>query len=351
MSACQGAQPYYGTTPVDQGQRAVQPPVSGVATPGSSWERVSPEQAGWSPEHLEEAKRRFHELGATGLVVVYKGRLLAAWGDVTTPVNCHSVRKSFMSALLGIYAHEKRLTLSKTLGELGIDDYTPLTATEKSATVYDLLKARSGVYLPAVMETPKMKATRPLRGSHAPGTFFYYNNWDFNALGTIFEQAAKRSIFSAFDEKIGRPIGMEHFRADRCRYASSKKTMHRGYRFFMSTLDRARFGLLYLREGRWGSKQIIPKAWVTESTRVHSKGSKGIGYGYLWWVSTGRWHLGARVRGKAYSARGNWGQKIIVLPDHQVVVAVSSSRKRGYPNAAGRKFKRVFSSIVRAMPR
>jgi len=98
------------------------------------------------------------------------------------------MRKSLLSGLYGIYEAEGKIDLSKTLGELGIRDYIRLTAVEKQATVADLLKARSGVYIPATGEADSMVANRPERGSHAPGTFWYYNNWDFNALGTIFDQ-------------------------------------------------------------------------------------------------------------------------------------------------------------------
>src|SRR5205807_954256 len=83
-----------------------------------------------------------------------------------------------------------QIQLSKTLADLGIDDRSPLTAVEKSATVSDLLKARSGVYHPALYETPGMATARPARGSYAPGVLGYYNNWDLNPVGTIFERAA-----------------------------------------------------------------------------------------------------------------------------------------------------------------
>ncbi len=66
----------------------------------------------------------------------------------------------------------QRQILSSTLGDLGIDDNAPsLTDIEKKATVVDLLKARSGVYHPALYETKGREAKRPKRGSHAPGTF------------------------------------------------------------------------------------------------------------------------------------------------------------------------------------
>ena len=88
------------------------------------------------------------------------------------------------------------------MGSLGIDDNAPsLSPTEKTATVADLLKARSGVYHAALYETPGMARLRPARGSHPPGTFWYYNNWDFNALGTIYERGTGAQIFTALQER------------------------------------------------------------------------------------------------------------------------------------------------------
>ena len=56
-----------------------------------------------------------------------------------------------------------------------------------------------------------MKKNRPARGSHAPGTFRYYNNWDFNVLGTIFEKRTGLKIGEAFYQRIAKPIGMQDF--------------------------------------------------------------------------------------------------------------------------------------------
>ncbi|MDH4271900.1 MAG: serine hydrolase, partial [Candidatus Aminicenantes bacterium] len=76
-----------------------------------------------------------------------------------------------------------------------------------SAAVSDLLKSRSGVYHEAAAESEDMVETRPTRGSHPHDTFFYYNNWDFNALGTIFEKVTGAKIFEAFKREIAEPIG------------------------------------------------------------------------------------------------------------------------------------------------
>ena len=111
-------------------------------------------------------------------------------GDPAQRVKLNSVRKSFLSALYGIHVRLGTLDLSKTLAELGIDDQPPLTPGERSATVRMVLQARSGVYHAYVGGLAEDRDAMPARGSHPSGTFWYYNNWDFNVLGTIFEQQA-----------------------------------------------------------------------------------------------------------------------------------------------------------------
>src|SRR5512139_3144007 len=157
------------------------------------------------------------------------------------------MRKSVMSALYGIYVAEGKIELSSTLKELGIDDLTPLTEAEKTATVKDLLSARSGVYIEAAGEAPSTKAVRPARGSHSPGTFWYYNNWDFNVLGAIFERLTKTNLFREFKERIADPIGMEDLRFEDTRYVSGADSVYPAYPFRLTARDLARMGLLFLR--------------------------------------------------------------------------------------------------------
>jgi hypothetical protein len=109
-------------------------------------------------------------------MVVYNGNVLLSKGDITRRFDCHSMRKSLISALYGIYSFQGKIDIHKTLKELGIDDTVKLTEQEQSATIQDLLKARSGVYIPALGEDQGMKDYRPARGSHPANTFFYYNN-------------------------------------------------------------------------------------------------------------------------------------------------------------------------------
>lgn len=285
--------------------------------PQKTWEQYkTPEEAGWSSEKLEQAKKLYDSLDAAAFMVVYDSKVLVSWGDVKRRYMCHSVRKSFLSALYGTHVDDGSIDLNKTLAELNIDDKSPLTETEKQATIRDLLKARSGVYHPAAYETQAMKAKRPKRGSHARNTFWYYNNWDFNALGTIFEQETGTDIFVDFKNRIADPLQMEDFRLiDGYHHLEAEYSIYPAYPFRMSARDMARFGLLFLREGKWNGKQIISKEWIEESTRSYSEtDDRGGGYGYLWWIS------GEFKELEMYSAYGVGTQIISVLPGANLVI-------------------------------
>jgi len=76
---------------------------------------------------------------------------------------------------------------------------------ERTATIRDLLMARSGVYHRAANEGDA-SALAPPRGSVKPGSYFLYNTWDFNALGTIHERETGRDFYKAFEGDIAHPI-------------------------------------------------------------------------------------------------------------------------------------------------
>lgn len=287
----------------------------------------TPSDAGWDAAKLEEAEDFFNSLDSAAVVIVYRGRVLSAWGSVYTEYVTHSARKSFMSALYGIFVHEGQIDLQKTMAELIIDDEPPLTEQEKTAKVIHLLQARSGVYHTAAAETEGMHAYKPPRGSYAPGTFWCYNNWDFNALSTIFIQETELDVFQSLIERITDEIGMEDFGIlDTQYYYQLDRSIHPAYHFQMSARDAARFGLLFLQNGRWDGRQIIPEEWVEESTRPWSDANDyipGTYYGYMWWVfpqgygeQYGWLYLNQY---ESYAALGAYGQVIQVIPDAELV--------------------------------
>ena len=230
------------TTPAPQPTAARLP----QTWPDAEWERITPEQAGWDAGALAAAQDYSREIGTASFAVVQHGRMVASWGDISRRLELHSVRKSLLSALIGIATAEGRINLDSTLASLGIDDASPsLTLAEKQATVRQLLQARSGVYHEALYETPGEVSKRPPRGSHEPGTFWYYNNWDFNVLGTIFERATGTTIFDAFAARIATPLSMQDYRVADGRYVRGEATsMHPAYPFHMSARDLARFGVV-----------------------------------------------------------------------------------------------------------
>ncbi|HEX3444595.1 MAG TPA: serine hydrolase [Chthoniobacterales bacterium] len=296
--------------------------------PGKSWQNVSSlERAGWSKERLAAAHAYADSdsIHTSAVMIVQGGRVVDQWGDFDKKIDCYSIRKSLLSALYGIYSAEGVIDVNQTLEQLGIDDSPdPLTKEEKQARIVDLLRARSGVYHPVDFETASMQKSRPARGSHAPGSFWYYNNWDFNVLGTIFEKKTGLKIGDAFYQRIAKPIGMEDFQPSDVFYFGGPLSIHPAYHFEITARDMARFGLLYLRHGRWSGKQIVPEAWIEKSSHasemVKSDGADHGGYEYLWWVDYGGVHFPEVSLPGIYSARGNGAHYIFIIPTLDMVI-------------------------------
>jgi len=148
--------------------------------------------------------------------VVLRGEAIVMhYGEIDVPMNLASARKSVVSLLFGIASDRGLIDLHETLGELGIDESRiPLTQIEKRATVEHLLQSRSGVYLQSGAETVENKEGRPGRGQFAPGDNYFYNNWDFNVLGAIFETKTGLSIGEAMDTWLAAPLGMQDFSSE-----------------------------------------------------------------------------------------------------------------------------------------
>ncbi len=309
--------------------------------------------SGWSPAGLAELREFSDSIGSAAVMIVTSGKTVDAWGDLSHRYRAHSIRKSFLSALCGIAIEEGSLELEATLESLDIDDRNPaLRSSERQATVMQLLQSRSGVYHPAASEERSARESRPPRGSHQPGTFWYYNNWDFNALGTIFEQASGRGIDEAFQDWIAGPIGMQDFRPEDFRYQlEPEHSIHPSYKFRISARDLARFGQLFLDEGRWGREQIVPADWVRLSTEVHSptgsKGSKS-GFGLMWWVAAeSAADLG--IPPGAFTASGSRGQRLTVLPDiDTVVVHLMDTDDRDGPRIGTSTYNEFLARLMRA---
>jgi CubicO group peptidase (beta-lactamase class C family) len=289
-----------------------------ISISAQAWQQyASPEDAGWSSDKIEEAWKYADEIGSAAFMLIHDGKIVATHGDVTRRFMCHSVRKSLLTSLYGIYVDAGKIDLDVTIKDLGIDDVHNLTDVEKSATIRHLLQARSGVYHPAAYETEAMKKIRPARESHKPGTFWYYNNWDFNTSCAILMQKSGKDFFEDFEEKLAIPLGMEDFRLDDTYYhLEAENSKFPAYPFRMSARDLARVGQLYLQKGMWNGKQLLSENWIAEATKTYSFNTRteGRGYAYMWWTGIyGKKHPN-------YSMQGVGNQSVIVFPKENVVM-------------------------------
>lgn len=323
--------------------------------PDSVWEIVNvAECAGWSSAGLDSVRTLLSSMSTTAMVAIVGGRKLMEYGDLTLVSYLASVRKSVLSMLYGIHVERGVIDLDETLAQLGIDDIGGLTDAEKQATVRHLLSARSGVYHQASNPGDNL-ADAPPRGSQLPGEYFLYSNWDFNALGTIFEQETGRNIYDALDEHLARPLGMRDFdRSIHRRTGDTTRSVHLAYHMHLSTRDMARIGYLMLRNGEWNGAQIVPEAWVGESTRLVTRRSETnpaglrdgvLGYGYLWWVFDDG-ELPVAYRG-AYTGLGAFGQQILVMPRLDLVVAHKTRPGEGR-RVSHDEFLEMIALLVRA---
>jgi len=288
--------------------------------PGSKWDSLAAGSR-WSSDSLRRIGAMVDSLGSGAVVVVDDGRVVAAWGDPSRKFPMTSVRKSLLHVLLGTEVASGALSLSATLEQLGIDDEPPLTPDERTARVEDLLASRSGVYHDAAYAMQSARDARPARGTARAGEQWFYNNWDFNVLGTIYEKISGKKIFSAFDERVAHPLGMEDYKASDGEYLFERGSRFPAYTFRMSARDLARVGLLYLRRGLWRDKQIVPGAWVDEGVRAKSEAGSGGSYGMLWWAErTGILVPGASVDPGTFAARGNGPHYMLVLPARRLVI-------------------------------
>jgi CubicO group peptidase (beta-lactamase class C family) len=298
---------------------------TGDHVPGDRWMQYTDvSQAGFDAEQLEAARTTWEGLPSSAFMVIADGAVVAAWGDVERRFMCHSVRKSFLTALYGIYWDRGEIELNKTLSDLGIDDEPdPLLETEQRARILDLLKARSGVFHPAAYAG--RTDSRP-RGSEGPGRYFAYNNWDFNTAATILMQETGDDVFEAFDEYFGTPLQMEDWRvSDGYYHYERDKSKYPAYPFRMSARDAARFGLLFARGGMWHDNRILSEHWVRRSSALYSIDSDVMGYGFMWWVM----REPRFTRHGMFAALGVGNQMIAALPKSDLVIVNRANTYEG----------------------
>jgi len=147
-----------------------------------------------------------------------------------------------------------------------------------------------------------------------PGKSFYYNSGASHVLSAIVQKATGKTSLEYAEERILKPLGIKDIS-----WGADRQGINSGSsRIFMKPEDLAKYGYLYLRNGRWDGKQLIPEKWIRESTGKQLDTPNGLagryGYGYQWWQNS----FGG------YSARGFGGQYLFVIPEYDMVVVFLS---------------------------
>lgn len=305
--------------------------------PDTTWDYIdNPFDLGWDIERLIDLQQFvLSNTSATGFLVIFNGKILVRYGDIEEISYIASCRKSVLSMLYGKYVDNGTIDLSKTIGDLEIDDNQGILEIEKHATIEHILTSRSCIF-----HQTNPDERLPVRGEKEPGTFFYYNNWDFNVAGYIFEKEIGKTIYEAIDEDLAKPIKMHDWDMDlqkREVFADFTQSKYLPYHMWFSTRDMARIGYLMLRHGNWDNKQIIPSDWIIKTTQVVTpvsdmklSGSKlekrpwsEWGYGYMWRIWDQDENIRTELKG-AYTATGSWGQFITVIPSTDLVVVLKT---------------------------
>jgi len=289
--------------------------------------------AGFDQQKLDELTKYIQKKSnTTGLVVLHQGKIAYQYGDLQKISYIASCRKSVLSMLYGKFVDNGEMDLNTTIGELGIDEADGLLPIEKTATIDHLITSRSGVHHVA-SNAGYDKKNFLKRGSVEPGTYYVYNNWDFNVAGHVLELYAKKSIYEEFESQLAIPLGFEDWNIENQKKSgNTSKSQYKAYHLYLSTRDMAKLGQLMLNEGQWNGKQLISKEWLTKTiTTVTPKETleerygpadpNGIqmSYGYMWWLID-QYQDKEAYQG-AYSAIGYGGQYITVFPKLELVIA------------------------------
>ncbi|MGI5161802.1 serine hydrolase domain-containing protein [Microbispora sp. CA-102843] len=259
-----------------------------TAYQGAEWRRINPIDAGFDRARLDKIALDAGKRGANCLVVIRHGRLVADWywngTDATTSQEVFSATKSYSSTLIGIAEAEGGLSVDDKVSE-----YVPewVGTSSENVTIKDILSNVSGRhwdfdtdYRRLVRAADRTGFAVGLAQDAARGDVWAYNNSAIQTLDAVLTKATGRSPAAYAQERLFGLIGMSRSRMTRD--GAGNTNMFSGLN--STCEDMARFGYLFLREGNWQGKQIVPRRWVEAATGRPSQ-KVNAAYGYLWWVN------------------------------------------------------------------
>ena len=294
--------------------------------PSADWEVARLEERLFRESLLDPLKTFVQEQNSSAFLIIHRGRLETEWYfDGAKPedrVGSASAAKSFTSALVGIAMEEGYLPGTGTTLADWFPEWTRGDPSGNLAmvTLADLLTMRSGLpwnrdlqvamhQAPGYLEFIQQQAPEA-----PPGIRFLYSGFDPILISAIMRRATGQWLADYAQKKLFKPIGIRGATWN----GDPKGLTNGGSLINMTARDYARFGLLYLREGRWMDKQVVPAAWVQKSTPNQFDGWPW--YGYYWWhLQEEVENSDARLQG-CYFAAGAGGQHIIILPALDTVI-------------------------------
>lgn len=277
-----------------------------------------------------------------GFMLLRHGNVAAeGWWEPYGPQSPHSLfslSKSFTSTAIGLAVAEGRLSVddpvlaffpdeapanpSDNLRAMRVRHLLSMNTGHKEDTTgfvfhgYDRTRRRSLEPPHDAADTwPKRFLSLPV--DYQPGTWFVYNTGATYKLSAIITKLTGESLVDYLRPRLFEPLGIEHpdWETDPDGITLGGTGLH------LTTEDIARFGQLYLQQGMWQGKQIVPAAWIAEATRAHSDNSNTqtnpdwtVGYGYQFW----------RCQHDAYRGDGAFGQFCIVMPEQDAVLTINS---------------------------
>ena len=294
------------------------------------------------------------ERAATNGLIIRRGYIVAEFGDTVRPDPTYSVAKSMLSTIAGIALDRGLIpSLDQPVGAL-VKDGGYDSAQNRSITWRHHLQQHSewegemwGKNANFIGAEAFGRAEMKPRALKAPGTHYEYNDVRMNRFALSLLRVFKKPLPDVFRDEVMTPIGASttwkwvpytnaYLEIDGKRMASIAGGTRWGGGMWISTHDMARFGLLWLRNGKWGNRQIVPASYVKEATTPSPHGPD---YGLLWWLNTkqGQWP-GSPANG--FSARGQGGNIIYISPTHDLLVVWRWSAE------SNEGFRRIVASIT-----
>jgi len=240
----------------------------------------------------------------------------------------YSVSKSFTSTAVGFAVTEKLLTVNdKAISFFPNDLPDTISPFLSELTVKNLLTMSVGqepdpTGIIVTRDSNWVKAFLALPIKYKPGTKFLYNTLATYMLSAIVQKVTGQKVIDYLKPRLFDPLQIHGVDWE----VDSRGINTGGWGIRVKTDDMAKFGELYLHKGNWNGKQILPKEWIEEATTIKimqqpdapqsTKDSSDWlqGYGYKFW----------RCRHNAFRADGAYGQYIIMMPDQDAVIIITS---------------------------